>query len=427
MRASFNLRELTALGLHPSAVEVWAHYRRYRPSKIESDHDRKAEKLGKLATLCTAAWICMALKVSEADLSPEASDIFDDISPEERPWLVLPKAIAMPSQDTLDGKHVFISYRHKDSSQIVQRLIEKLKINHPSVEVFLDIPKLITGERFTEQLREAITEADVFVLLIGAYWLSAEGLARLNETDDIVRREIVWAIRKYIPMVPVLLEDAHMPIPNQLPEVLHPIVELHAQRLRTEHLEDDILLIQLSIAQAVKKKVSMKSAQEQSLKEIDELEHTDSAALAERIKKVIKNADGPRYRPAKSVRGEGVPIYLYNIYGTWECLGVGRERRFSVHFVIEDRSGNPFNGELTILGTANRAIEKQKLRGEWAVVLDRDANLMLGLDLDYTSENGTWGTLFIPFHKKVGDTFIGTDAEGVKYTSRNIKPKVHGF
>lgn len=423
------LRELTALGLHPSAAEVWAHYRRYRAPKIDSDRDRMAERFGRLATICTAAWVCHISKLSEADLSREASDISDDIPSQERPWLVVPKPIVTPSESTLDGKRVFVSYRHLDSSPILQRFIGTLKISYPSVEVFLDTSKLVTGERFTEQLREAITKTDVFVLLIGAYWRSAEGLARLNETDDIVRREVAWAIRKGVPMVPVLLEDVHMPRPDELPEILRPIVELHAQRLRTTYLEGDMRLLQISMAQAAEKKDSMKSALEQSLKELDELERTDPGALAERIGAMVKDAAGtfPYYRSAKSARGEGVPSNLKSIYGTWECLAVGRERRFSVRFVIEDREGNLFDGELTTLDASNRAIEAQKLRGEWAAVLDMDADLMLGLDLDCTNDTGRSGTLRIPFHRKVGDRFIGTDAEGVEYTSQNIKPRVDGF
>ena len=59
--------------------------------------------------------------------------------------------------------------------------------------------------------------------MIGKRWLSAtdnKGNRRLDDPNDFVRLEIAAALSRDIPVVPVLVHDAVMPIEQELPDVL---------------------------------------------------------------------------------------------------------------------------------------------------------------------------------------------------------------
>lgn len=134
----------------------------------------------------------------------------------------------------------------------------------------------------------------------------------------------------------------------------------------------------------------------------------------------------PKYVPAKSVHGEGVSQKI-NLYNVWKCSGVGMGQQFQLRLVIEDRAGNPFTGELSLQNLFGMAVSTHKLRGEWASVLDVDAKLLLGLYLKFVQDGTTPMEWLIPFHQKIGDALVGTDAQGVQYTSRLVEPRVGGF
>lgn len=134
----------------------------------------------------------------------------------------------------------------------------------------------------------------------------------------------------------------------------------------------------------------------------------------------------PKYIPAKSVHGEGGSEDT-NIYGVWECSGVGMGQQFQLRLVIEDRQGSPFTGELKLQSLFGLGMSIHKLRGEWARVLDVDAKLLLGMYLKYVQDGTTSGEWLIPFQQKIGDALVGTDAQGVQYTSRLVESHVGGF
>jgi hypothetical protein len=78
-------------------------------------------------------------------------------------------------------------------------------------------------------LRDAVNQCDVLLAIVGANWLGIreidnEELRRLDNPDDFVRIEIEAALQRPETLViPVLVEDAQMPSPGELPEALQQI------------------------------------------------------------------------------------------------------------------------------------------------------------------------------------------------------------
>jgi tetratricopeptide (TPR) repeat protein len=119
-----------------------------------------------------------------------------------------------------EATRVFVSYRRADSGQVAGRLADRL-VEH--FQVFIDIDTLESGMEFTETIRRAVTESDVFVAVIGPQWtelLDPSGQRRLDDSNDWVTVEIATALEHGLPVIPVLVDDARMPTRAELPERL---------------------------------------------------------------------------------------------------------------------------------------------------------------------------------------------------------------
>lgn len=423
------LYELTTVKLYASAVEVAAHYRRHGDRGRVPESDSSIGMLGDYATTILAALACAAAGVDARDYAPDADDFLVKLPLPDHPWLRAPAEPTTVEPGPLGGKRLFISYRRADGAEMAQRIQSRLKINEPSAVVFLDEAVMTGGEDFTEQIREAIEQADLFLLLIGPYLHSPEGRRRLKNTSDVLRREVAWAMRKYVPIIPVLLDDADMPSTRALPEELRAVAQLHAERLRADHFGSDWGQLLASMVELLQKRAARDRAVEQELDELEELMKKDPEAGKRRIEKVLGpdvNEEFLEYLPAKSEQGEGIsgPI---NWFGVWECTARRPGAHLSLRLVIEDRGGGPLTGEYRIHDARGRITRTNKLRGEWARVIDFDAELTLGLYLNAVLDNGERARFTIPFHEKVGDTLVGTDRNGLQFTSRNVEPRAGGF
>ena len=124
---------------------------------------------------------------------------------------------------------IFLSYRREDSADIVGRVYDRLESDFGRGQVFLDIDKIPRGIDFRKHITESITACDVLLAVIGKLWLGKSARqSRLNNDDDFVRVELETALRYNIPIIPVLVSNASMPVPADMPESLRPIAYLNA-------------------------------------------------------------------------------------------------------------------------------------------------------------------------------------------------------
>jgi len=135
---------------------------------------------------------------------------------------------------------IFINYRREDSAPAAARLAEALKEEFPGgVFIDEDIP---TGSRWTVELERELNRSTVALVLIGEKWLHVQneesGRRRLDEDDDVVRREIEHALKGQRHIVPVLVDGAAMPGGEHLPDPIRKLVERQGTRLRTKRNDD---------------------------------------------------------------------------------------------------------------------------------------------------------------------------------------------
>jgi hypothetical protein len=130
---------------------------------------------------------------------------------------------------------IFVNYRRDDAPGVAGRLYDHLAKNFSRHDLFIDVDAIKPGLDFVKQLDTQVSQCDVVLALIGPNWLKAadeQGRQRLHGDKDYVRIEIASALKRDIPVIPVLVDGAHMPSEEELPEDLKSLTRRQALELR---------------------------------------------------------------------------------------------------------------------------------------------------------------------------------------------------
>ena len=123
---------------------------------------------------------------------------------------------------------IFVSYRREDTEAITHRICEHLDTNFGKRNVFIDAGGIPPGSNFPDHILKTLAECDFLLAVVGPNWLKpgVDGHARLFDEADWVRLEIDTALKKKLPVIPLLIGDVTMPSDKQLPDVLHEFASL---------------------------------------------------------------------------------------------------------------------------------------------------------------------------------------------------------
>ena len=139
-------------------------------------------------------------------------------------------------------KNIFISYRVNDTAGETGRLVDSLKQYFYEDQIFMDIEKIEPGVDFTEAISKSLESCDVLLAIIGPNWQglnAATNTSRINNPNDWVRLEISTALKRNIRVVPVLVDGAELPAPEQLPEDLQPLLRRQAYEISNKRWKYD--------------------------------------------------------------------------------------------------------------------------------------------------------------------------------------------
>src|SRR5579864_2038040 len=116
---------------------------------------------------------------------------------------------------------ITISDRRDDSDVITGRIFDRLSAHYGRETVFRDIDSIPLGVDFRKHVNSVIDDTDIMVAVVGPKWIGPRpGQSRLDNAADPVRVEIDAALRKKVPLIPVLVLRAQMPRADQLPPSL---------------------------------------------------------------------------------------------------------------------------------------------------------------------------------------------------------------
>jgi formylglycine-generating enzyme required for sulfatase activity len=145
-------------------------------------------------------------------------------------------------QPTAQRPGIFICYRRDDSAGHAGRLYDRLSAHFGDEQIFMDLDRIEAGEDFALLIEEAVGSCEILLALVGRDWLASrdETGRRLDNPNDFVRLEITAALARDVSVIPVLLEGARVPRPQDLPEDLRPLTRRQAFELSDRRWRHDV-------------------------------------------------------------------------------------------------------------------------------------------------------------------------------------------
>ncbi len=122
---------------------------------------------------------------------------------------------------------IFISYRRSDSPDATGRIYDRLVAEFGKAQVFKDVDSIPLGRDFRGHLNDIVGHCGVMLAIVGPRWTEARtpaGQRRLEDAEDFVRIELETALARDIPVVPVLVGHAQLPVASELPGSLASLV-----------------------------------------------------------------------------------------------------------------------------------------------------------------------------------------------------------
>src|SRR3954451_16610323 len=138
---------------------------------------------------------------------------------------------------SLTTASVFIGYRRDDSRFPADALRRDLQdLGHT---VFFDMTHMRAADEYRSVINRALDKCDVAVIVIGPRWLTItdrHGRRRLDDPADVHRVEVARALQRTdVAVLPVLVEGARMPDPEDLPEDIRGLADIQAVEMLPNH------------------------------------------------------------------------------------------------------------------------------------------------------------------------------------------------
>ena len=105
----------------------------------------------------------------------------------------------------------------------------------------MDVEAIRLGYDFRSEIDQTIKVCSIVIVVIGDEWLAeVDGKRRIDDENDRVRIEIEAALRREIPIIPVLTRGASHPTKAILPASLEDLAYRHGTSIRHEHFRGDV-------------------------------------------------------------------------------------------------------------------------------------------------------------------------------------------
>ncbi len=298
---------------------------------------------------------------------------------------------------------IFISYRCEDSEKEVERMYKFLRKHLPDMEVFRDLGGIKAAEDWMDTIRDKIESSNVVLVVIGKNWLKVRDreARRIDDPEDILRREVIWAFEQNRMVMPILMSGVPMPSKRDLPTELKRLHRQQARRIRDKHFDEDEEKLSLRLIHMIdKEERRIKREQEDADAFLDEFMDEELEVLP------------------------GVYLQDFSIAGKWKCEIASSDDSdpqlgYSGHAKLEfdiPESGGTFQGVW-------RSARTFRIEGNFMLNIDNSQNdRIIGLRLRGVADGVEPFDWEIPIGEKVGNGYQGTDRSGRNYFLRLIEP-----
>jgi flagellar biosynthesis GTPase FlhF len=198
---------------------------------------------------------------------------------------------------------VFICYRREDSAYPAHQIYTILTQHFGSESVVFDVDTIPLGIDFRKYLNKQVSKCDILIAVIGDKWM--ENLKQgLDKPNDFVRIEIQAALKREIPVVPVLVGKATMPDEENLPPELGGLAYMQAAEVRAgpdlkvhlTRLIDGLkhLLTEIKAEEEERKRKEVEEAKRKAEEERKQKEAEEARRKAEKERKQIEAEEAKR-------------------------------------------------------------------------------------------------------------------------------------
>ena len=284
---------------------------------------------------------------------------------------------------------IFISYRQNDSPGDCRQLCERLQASFGPDNVFFDIQNIRLGDNWWTVARERIRSCSVLLVPIGQNWLSItdkKGRRRLDDPRDPLRMEIGLALKESIRTIPVLVEGASMPEPDQLPKDLRDLADLASCELRHRSFLRDVDDLIAELGGGAPTNTSKTDASDDFLSVLGK-------SFATKLGERLAGAGAPPTVPQAPPQTPYPPQAGINLTGTWQSMTGIPHMILQQGNVITIESRNQF-GVVVMRGQGNLTANQLHIiyeatyqppyvvRGEARCVVSPDGQFINGQSMD---------------------------------------------
>lgn len=196
---------------------------------------------------------------------------------------------------------IFVCYRRGDSQHAAGRIYDRLVQRFGEDGVFMDVDAIPLGVDFGAFIDEAVRGCDAFISVIGDHWLYQDEHARrrIDDPTDYVRLEIAAALRRNVPVIPVLIDGASMPRAEDLPPEIRPLATRNGLELRHQRFNTDVLRLLEAL-----EPILNGSARRSSARELASVHHGPSRSLGVTLQQELAMPQTALRRPSLAFGAE---------------------------------------------------------------------------------------------------------------------------
>lgn len=200
---------------------------------------------------------------------------------------------------------VFICYRREDSAGFARLIYDRLTHKLGQESVFFDVDNIPVGLDFVDILSDRVGKCEALIAVIGRSWASGvddNNRRRLDDPNDFVRIEIEAALARKIRVIPVLVDGAAMPRPDDLPDSLKKLTRRQGIEISHSRFDSDVerLTRALSLLEEELRRREAEAAE--NARKAEEARQAADAERAARVEREGREADEAAARAEQARR-----------------------------------------------------------------------------------------------------------------------------
>jgi hypothetical protein len=238
---------------------------------------------------------------------------------------------------------VFVSYRRADSSAAARSLADSIRRVFGPQYVFIDTESIRMADDWPDRINSALASATIVLPIIGPSWLRMAddyGRRRLDRPDDWVCNEILHALQRKLPIIPILLSKSPMPVREALPESIKDLWRIQGFELRDDRWEADLSAVFDRLVELGLKRTG--GITEQHGKRVDQSEILHSIMRDHALRASVE-IDAPLERVWHLIDDDDARQTWDKELATYEVHYLTEPKSAGTRFVVKRRKSNLFN------------------------------------------------------------------------------------